>query len=93
YEALINQGIALTKLHRYQDAIGSYDRAIAIKQDLHQVYYNKACSYALQNNVELAIENLEKAIQLVPDKYKKLAKTDPDFNKVRSDKRFQELVQ
>ena len=93
YEALINRGIALTKLHRYKDAIASYDRAIAIKQDLHQVYYNKACSYALQSNLELTIENLDKAIKLVPDKYKKLAKTDPDFSKVRSEKQFQKLLQ
>ncbi len=93
YEALINRGIALTKLHRYQDGIVSYDRAIAIKQDLHQAYYNKACSYALQSNLELAIENLNKAIKLVPDKYNKLAKTDPDFSKVRSEKQFQELLQ
>jgi hypothetical protein len=60
---------------------------------LHQAYYNKACSYALQSNLELAIGNLDKAIKLVPDKYKKLAKTDPDFSKVRSQKQFQELIQ
>ncbi|WP_138500418.1 tetratricopeptide repeat protein [Nostoc sp. PA-18-2419] len=93
YEALTNRGIALTKLKRYQDAIASYNQAIAIKQDLHQAYYNKACSYALQGDVKLATENLDRAIQLVPEKYKNLAKTDPDFNKVRSQKRFQELLQ
>ncbi len=80
-------------MQRYQDAIASFDKAIAIKPNKHEAYYNKACSYALQNNLDLAIENLNKAIQFVPNKYKKLAKTDPDFNKVRSDKRFQELLQ
>jgi tetratricopeptide (TPR) repeat protein len=92
-EALINRGIALTKLQRYQEAIASYNQAIAIKKDLHQAYYNKACSYALEGNVELAIANLDRAIELVPTKYKKLAKTDPDFSKVRNQKQFQELLQ
>ncbi|MGM3308568.1 tetratricopeptide repeat protein [Anabaena sp. WFMT] len=93
YEAWINRGIALTKLRRYKEALASYNQAISIKSNLHQAYYNKACNYALQDNIELTIENLEKAIQLVPDKYKKLAKTDSDFDKVRDEKRFQVLLQ
>jgi tetratricopeptide (TPR) repeat protein len=92
YEAWINRGIALTKLQRYPEALKSYDTALAIKSDKHEAYYNKACSYALQGNVELAIANLKKAIKLAPARYQKLAKTDPDFNKVRSDKRFQTLI-
>ena len=91
-EAWINRGIALTKLQRYQDALESYDQSDRYQARFTEAYYNKACSYALQSNVELAIENLEKAIQLVPGKYQKLAKTDPDFDKVRNDKRFQELI-
>lgn len=59
---------------------------------MHQAYYNKACSYGLQGNVDQAIQNLEKAIKLAPNKYKKLAKTDTDFNKVRNDKKFQQLI-
>lgn len=86
------QRIALTKLHRYQEALASYDRAIMIKPDKDLAYYNKACNYALQNNPELAAENLQKAMKLVPGKYEQLAKTDSDFNKVRSNRRFQDLI-
>ena len=94
YEAAwINRGIALTKLGRYKDAIAAYDKAIKIQPNKHEAYYNKACSYALQNNIELTIKNLEKAIKLVPGKYQQLAKTDADFDKVRGDKQFQELLQ
>lgn len=93
YEAWINQGIALTKLARYTEAIVAYDKAIAIHPKKHEAYYNKACSYALQNNIELTTQNLQKAIKLYPKKYQQLAKSDPDFDKVRRNKRFQELLQ
>jgi tetratricopeptide (TPR) repeat protein len=92
HEAWINRGIALTKLQRYQEALASYNQALTIKSDLHQAYYNKACNYALQGHVDLAIESLAKAIKLVPSKYQQLAKTDADFNLIRNDKRFQELI-
>ena len=56
-------------------------------------YYNKACAYSLQNVIELALENLQKAIQLNPDHYRKLAKTDSDFDNIRHNQRFQALIQ
>lgn len=93
HEAWTNRGIALTKLQRYKEALASYNQATTIRPNLHQVYYNKACNYALQNNLELTIENLKKAIELVPKKYRELAKNDRDFDKVRNEKRFQELLQ
>jgi len=91
-EAWINRGIALTKLQHYKEALASYNQALSINQNLDQAYYNKACNYALQDNVELTIENLQRAIQLVPDKYRQLAGNDPDFDKVRSNLRFQQLI-
>lgn len=93
HEAWINRGIALTKLQRYKEALASYNQATTIRPNLHQVYYNKACNYALQNNLELTIENLKKAIELFPKKYQQLAKNDRDFDKVRNEKRFQDLLQ
>jgi tetratricopeptide (TPR) repeat protein len=92
-EAWINRGIVLTKLQRYEEAIKSYNQALVLKKDSHQVYYNKACSYALQGEVELATDNLQKAMKIAGNRYRNLAKTDQDFHKVRSDKRFQQLVQ
>ncbi len=93
YDAWINRGITLVKLKRYTAALASYDKAIALNPNKQEAYYNKACAYALQNNLELAIENLQKAIKVVPQKYKQLAKTDSDFDKLRKDKQFQELIQ
>lgn len=50
-------------------------------------------NYALQGNIEQAIENLQIAINLNPDTVKKWAKTDSDFHAIWEDARFQALIQ
>ena len=76
----------------YEEAISSYDKAVEFKPDYHKAWYNKACSYSLQGNIEQAIENLKTAISLNLDKYREMAKTDSDFDAIREDERFQELI-
>jgi tetratricopeptide (TPR) repeat protein len=73
-------------------AIASYDQALAIKPDDPNPYHNKACAYSLQNQIELALENLQKAIQLSPEEYRNMAKTDTDFDSIRCDPGFQALI-
>jgi hypothetical protein len=46
-----------------------------------------------KDNIEQAIENLQQAINLNPDEYRQMAKTDSDFDSVREDERFQALIQ
>lgn len=87
-----NRGLALVNLGRHEEAIASYDQALHLKPDYHAAWYNKACCYALQSNVELALEHLQRAIDLSPNKYRPMAKTDPDFASIRDDERFQTLV-
>ncbi|NET71052.1 MAG: tetratricopeptide repeat protein [Sphaerospermopsis sp. SIO1G2] len=72
--------------------MASYDQALEFKPDDHQAWYNKACIYALQSKIELAIENLQTAINLHPDEYREMAKTDSDFDGIREDERFQVLI-
>jgi tetratricopeptide (TPR) repeat protein len=91
-EALCNRGVALGNLGRYEEAIASYDKALEIKPDYPSPYFNKACVYSLQNQIELALENLQKAIQLSPEEYRKMAKTDIDFDSIRCDPGFQALI-
>jgi Uma2 family endonuclease len=64
-----------------------------MKPSNNEYFYKKACAYALQGNVEQAIENLQQAINLSPDKYRELAKTDSVFDSLRQDERFQALIQ
>ncbi len=86
-----NRGNALYNLGRYKDAIASYDKALAIKPDKDSAWYGRACCFALQNQIEPAIENLAKAISL-DNKYQEMAKTDADFDKIKEDSRFQSLI-
>ena len=76
----------------HEEEIASYDQPLKFKPDNNQAWYNKACCYALQGNVNLAIENLRQAINLNPDKYREMAKTDSDFDSIREDEQFQALI-
>ena len=73
----------LRDLERYEEAIASFDEAVKIRSDDPDTFYNKACCYALQDNIEQAIENLQKAINLSPEKYREMAKTDSDFDRIQ----------
>jgi tetratricopeptide (TPR) repeat protein len=90
---LFELGNLLVAAKEYEGAIASYDQALKFKPDLHQAWNNKACSYALQGNIEQAIENLQQAINLSPDEYREMAKTDSYFDSIREDERFQLLIQ
>ncbi|ELS03868.1 tetratricopeptide repeat protein, partial [Xenococcus sp. PCC 7305] len=79
-------------LQRYQEAIASYDKALELNPDKDKAWYNKACAYSLQNNVDLAIENLTQAINLNPE-YREMAKTDSDFDNIREKPNFKSLIE
>jgi superkiller protein 3 len=93
HEAWYNRGIALGNLGRLEEAIASCDKALEINPDYHPAFYNKACYYALQSQIDQAIQNLQQAINLNPDEYREMAKTDSDFDSIRSHTRFQALIQ
>ncbi|MDM8560165.1 SUMF1/EgtB/PvdO family nonheme iron enzyme [Candidatus Parabeggiatoa sp. HSG14] len=79
------------ELGDYKEAITYCDKVLQIKPDYAIAWYNKACYYAIQEQIEQALPDLQKAISLNP-KYKELAKTDADFDKIRHDARFQALL-
>jgi tetratricopeptide (TPR) repeat protein len=75
HEAWLQSGHALVKLGRLEEAIASFDKALEFKPDLRRkAFYNKACCYALQSQIDQAIQNLQQAINLNPDKYREMAK-------------------
>ncbi|NEP10042.1 MAG: tetratricopeptide repeat protein [Symploca sp. SIO2C1] len=87
-----HRGDSLYQLQRYEDAIASYDRVTEINPDYPEAWYNKACCYALQTNIDLAIENLQQAIKLEPQRFIKSAKTDCDFETIQENQLFKNLI-
>ncbi|MGI2901874.1 tetratricopeptide repeat protein [Tolypothrix sp. VBCCA 56010] len=92
YIAWFGRGNALRKLQRYNDAIASYNKTLELQPDFHWAYHHKARCHALQGNHDLALESLQQAINLKVDKHRELAKTNPDFDILRQDDRFQKLI-
>ncbi|HLO48929.1 MAG TPA: tetratricopeptide repeat protein [Kamptonema sp.] len=91
-DAWNNRGVALTKLQNYDAAIDSYDNATKIRPDFYRIWYNKARCYALQGKIELALENLKRALNLNPNMCRELAKNEIDFDGIRQNTIFQQLI-
>ncbi|MFN6571296.1 tetratricopeptide repeat protein [Dendronalium sp. ChiSLP03b] len=87
-----NKGIVLARAGRYQEALASCEKALELQPNDESGYYGKACYYALQDNIDLALENLQQAINLNPPLCRIEAKTNPDFDSIRNDVRFQALL-
>ncbi len=84
--------MTLYELCRYQEEIASYTKALELQPSTPIFWYNIACCYALQRQVEEAITTLQQAIQLNPEKYRALAVNSPDFDLLRQDERFRALI-
>lgn len=64
------------------------EAGIAAVPDSWQARYNLACFEALAGNADAALENLERAAELEPERVPKAAAEDEDFASVREDPRF-----
>jgi tetratricopeptide (TPR) repeat protein len=92
---LANRSSTLTSLGRYDDALRDVNRALELKPGYSTALYNRACLCSLMGRFEELLRDLEAAIK-GDEKYRQMAKTDEDFEKLRSDPeygpRFRELV-
>ena len=84
-------GYALTKLGHYSEALASLEKGIELHPTLGGSYYNLAYFYAAQGESELAIASLARAIELYP-KFKETLDSDPDFDSLRTNDRFRQLL-
>jgi tetratricopeptide (TPR) repeat protein len=75
-----------------EEAIASFDQTLKLNSNKDSALYNQACCYALQGDIVRAIENLQKAIDLNPEKREE-AKSDSDFDRIRQEKQFQLLIE
>lgn len=90
-EDFYNLGIIRHNQEEYDEAIELFNEAQRLNPKADHVYYALAASYAMKNAVEAVIENLDRAIKLNKDNAV-YAKSDPDFDSVKEEKEFKDLV-
>jgi tetratricopeptide (TPR) repeat protein len=99
-DALNNKGNLLYLLGDYDGSLKIYDKSIKSIQVLSKElkpyekgkpYYNKSCVLAQMEKIEDSLICLKEAINL-DSKYILKAKNDADFDKIRHDRRFIDLI-
>ena len=57
----------MDNLGRLEEATASYDKALEIKPDLHEAWYNRGVALRNLGRVEEAIASYDKALEIKPD--------------------------
>ncbi len=91
-EALNNRGVLHLHEKSYSAARKCFEKAIRLKPDYVDPYYNLACVCAAQGQLQLGLRYLGKAVSMDPN-VKKWAKEDPDLDPLRALPRFKEMVE
>jgi len=93
YQAWWGRGTCLYNTQKYQEVIVVAQKLVELNPEDFLGWYAKAVCYALLGDKELAIENLREAVRIDSDASQKLAKADSDFDHLREDERFKELME
>ena len=65
--ALVDRGIAYANKGDFDSAIADYDKALELKPDDADVFYNRGNSHEKKGEIDKAIADYDKAIELKPD--------------------------
>jgi tetratricopeptide (TPR) repeat protein len=76
----------------YEEALAAYDKAIELKSNYPEAWFNKACLYGLNGNAKLAVQSLKRAIEINASNREKV-KTDSDFDNIRDNQEFKQLIE
>jgi tetratricopeptide (TPR) repeat protein len=69
YQKLVTQGLSLFKLGRYEEAISFFDRAISIKSDYYEAWYNRGICLFRLGRYEEAIRSYDEVVNIKSDHY------------------------
>jgi tetratricopeptide (TPR) repeat protein len=89
-EALQILGDNYTRGGRYDEGLKIDERLSRLRPDDSVVHYNLACSYSLTQQIELALQALEAAINLGYRDLKSVD-TDPDLKNLREHAAFKKI--
>ncbi len=90
--SLSNLGLVYEKLGKLQEIEQLYNEELNLNPYNSIIWYNKACLESLKNNIDKVIEYLKKAIE-IDEKHINSAKWDKHFEKVRTLKKFKDLIE
>ena len=90
-EALNNRGVLHLHKKKYSAARKCFEKAIRLKPDYVDPYYNLACVSAATGQVKQGLRYLGKAISMDPG-VKGWAQKDPDLDPLRASPRFKAIV-
>ena len=66
--ALVNQGVQLAYQHRFDDALASFDSAIALKPDLVEALLNRGIALFYLGRFDEAVTSYDRVLALEPDR-------------------------
>jgi len=89
-EALNNLGVVYLAEKKDDKALALFRRAVLLKRDYVDPYYNMACLYAQKNDIDQSLWNLKMAIS-IDKEVKNWVKKDADMKKVVASPKFQEI--
>jgi len=84
-------GLSYMKTQDFENALKYFVKYRELAPDEPSGYYNIACVYALQNDIENSISWLKQAIKNYPQ-FKEDIKLDEDFDLIRTSAQFEELL-
>jgi tetratricopeptide (TPR) repeat protein len=90
-EVLASRGLANCHVGDFEEAIADYNRVVEIRPRDARVLFNRACVYSLWGKKDEAIADLRTAVDL-DGKLREWAREEDDFETLRLDKRFLEIV-
>ncbi|OQY51232.1 MAG: hypothetical protein B6240_00150 [Desulfobacteraceae bacterium 4572_87] len=90
-QALNNRGVLHLHHKDYRAAQKCFEKAIRLKPDYVDPYYNLACVSTAQGQSELGLRYLKKAVSMYPA-VRVWAKKDPDLDVLRGNPEFKKIV-
>lgn len=88
---IFSKALAYDEFGHYEEALEYYLKHLEIESDYAPSNYGVAVIYAKRNDVEKSILYLNKAIEKDPS-IKNIAKNSVDFNKIKDDPAFKNIV-
>jgi tetratricopeptide (TPR) repeat protein len=91
-QAMNNLGVIYMSQKKDDKALRMFERAIALKSDYVDPYYNMACLYARYKDIKSSVQYLRTAMS-IDSAVKKWAEKDDDLRSVRSSPEFRKLME